>query len=191
VPSERHLRDGKLRGLIAAIALAGCAEEEPASSGGPAAQAGLSLVIAPVDVGTSCPPEHTLSLGDPPPSLASPGGRVPDGDGVDVACSVAYGPPFAVSAAIARGQSSLSATGSAPEGGAGTATLRLRTPELGIELETPSAVPCSVRVDSGSLDVSPGRLWAALDCPELAAGATVCRASGVIVLENCAETAVE
>lgn len=148
-------------------------------------------MIGPAGVGTSCPPEHAWSLGDPPPSLVSPGGRVADGVVADVACTVAYGPPFTVSASIDGAGASLSANGSLPEGGTGTATLRLRTPELGLDLASPPATACSLRADQSPLDVSPGRLWAALDCPELASGAMACRASGVLVLENCADTASE
>jgi hypothetical protein len=102
-----------------------------------------------------------------------------------VACTVELAEPFVLSAALSQAAISFSAEGTVAEGGIGTVAVRLRTAELGTELESTAAAPCSLGVDQGSLDVTPGRIWASLTCPALWQGTTFCQATGVLVLENC------
>jgi hypothetical protein len=179
-----------LLALCVALAALGCSDdEETAGATAPPAQGALAITLGAspsAPAGSSCPAEHGASIGDPAPSLTSPGGRVADGQGASVSCTVELAEPFLLSAALSQPAISLSAEGTVPEGGIGTAAVRLRTAELGAELESPAAAPCSVGVDQGSLDVSPGRIWASLTCPALASGTTFCQATGVLVLENCA-----
>lgn len=173
--------------VLSTLGAAGCSD--PVA---PPAQGGLYIQIgSAVDKpqGTQCPSTgHSKNIGAPPPDQNSPGGRVVDGEGGQVFCNVSGGDPFSFNGKLAQGNISFTVKGTVAPQGTGSAQVIYYDPDLATTVQSPNDRPCTVAVNSGSLQVASGRVWASFACDQLIREpSSYCGASGVFVFENCDE----
>jgi hypothetical protein len=174
-----------LRRLPLAFALSvfalGCSDPVP----DPAEGAMILTLDSPIDTpGASCPIVGAqTNIGNPPPTLSSPGGKVKEG----VKCAVRGGGTFNFSGEIPLGNVYFFASGSVTEGGTGSATVSAQGHITGESFKTVGGRLCTVGVDQGSLQVGPGRIFARVSCDSLqgSMSSRACGATGVFVFERC------
>jgi hypothetical protein len=164
---------------------------------GPAAQGAITFTVktpSPLPPGKSCPSAAAFTSELPSgngPTDSSYLAHVVDGeDGAVVSCRVAGNGTFELSGKIQLGGRGLLIEGGtvgADEYGAATITVS-DSEHLPTSLRGSS---CALSVKKGALtnlQIKAGAVWAAFSCPSVDAPPTdYCQASGIFVLENCAQ----
>jgi hypothetical protein len=172
--------------VLFALASLGCSEAvEPPPQGGLTISISSSAEAPP---GTSCPSVgHTKNIGVPAPSASNPGQRIVDGEGGGVSCTVKGGDPASFNGKITQGSISFTMIGQTSA--TGTGNIIYYDNDIALTMQNPTDKPCTITAEKpgAGFQVEGGRIWAEFSCPLIVQENYSCRASGIFVMENCAD----